>query len=566
MFYFLLILYNSLFAIAICITYFLIKEYKRVKNDNRVLLFFYFLLGIIFFIYEFFIAYYETDFNFFFSIIAIYIFFFAIYSDRKSIFLTLPFATIGTFFNLYNQDVEFLDAFSFAIFNFLIIIFISWLVTYSGINFFKKGKNTKNIFFSCISYLIFFFIFLAIYEKIFLSLVAKDILLLFLYEILIFAFFTLIIFYLFKGVDLLYLNYFNLSKNLFDKKQSYYKMALWRKKLNEKIFTEEVTFAALFFLKIDDRNLEKEVLEKFLKDFNKELNKNYDNVFYFKSSNLYYSFFIPMKEKDINLELFYQNNSLIKRKKDFFLPLEKILKNNLYKNISKKIYISLYGIDSSNINDLIQNNEYLIFEDVEFNIKYPIQVFNYRIFKNSLLERFELYTYMNKYESMDINYYLHLSKEKIYLYNVIFIKDNKKIYLNSLENKKEYTYLLRYAALNALKNFKKEDFDYFILKYPVNFLLNNNVNLENFVKKINNMFNYSLNKLLIGFKIEEFKNLNEIKKLSEILNKLELNGIRYVILDEKNYKNSYSKYLNPFFKIGENNYKTVDKIFDLSFI
>ncbi|BDV02140.1 MAG: hypothetical protein HPAVJP_0290 [Candidatus Hepatoplasma vulgare] len=558
-----------MFAVAICITYFLIKEYKRVKGDNRLLLFFYFLLGLLFFIYEFFIAYYETDLTFFLSIIAIYSFFFAIYSDRKSVFFIIPLATVGTFFNFYNQDVEFLNSFTFAIFNFLIIIFISWLVTYSGIEYFKNNNNSKNVILASLIYLIFFFSFLAVYEKIFLTLIAKDIILLFIYEILIFSFFVFIVFYLFKGVDLLYLNYFNLSKNLFDKKQSYYKMALWRKKLNEKIFTEKITFGALIFLKINYKNLEKETLEKFLEDFNNELNKKYENVFYFKSSNLYYSFFIPMKESDINLEIFYQNNSSKIRKKDFFSSLKNILTNNLYKNISKKIYISLYGVDSSNINDLIKNNEYLIFEDIEFDKKYPIQIFNYRIFKNSLLERFELYTYMSKYEKLDLNYYLYLSEKKIYLYNAILTENNNKIYLNSLESKKskkEYTYLLRYAALNALKNFKKDDFDYFILDYPINYLINNDIDITIFAKKISNMFNYSLEKLLIGFRIEDFKKTWEIKKLSEILIKLEECKIKYAILDEKEYKNIHSKYLNPILKIEGNKYKIANKIFDLSFI
>lgn len=552
------------------ISYFFIKEYKRVRSNNPNFLYlFYLSLGILFLIYEYFIAHYSMEDNFIFSIIPLWSFSFIIFTDRKLIFYLIPFALIGTFLNLYFNDYDALFIFSLIVIQYLLIFSIGWLINYSRINYFENiTKNTKYIF-SILLYLIIFSLLLYGYRFAREDIGFSDLITFLIYTTLIYFAFSFIIIYLFNLVDRLYLNYFNLSKNLFDKKQSYYKMALWKKQLNLKILNEKVSYGALIFLRVlnnsNDEINEKEILAKIYF----EINKAYSDVFYFKSSSLYYSFFLPMTKLDIDLEKFYKNNNNSRREKDFFSNLEIIFsKYNVDKPLIKS-YISIYGVDSNNIDDLTKYNESIMYEDIQENYKYPILLFNYRIFRNSILQRYKVSEAVKKYDNYNINYYWDTRfKGKIYFYNVLITKNKFKYYFDDFKeeylNKNDANYLSRFFALNAIKNFSNEKFDKLVIYYPVSFLLQQEFNWNEFILKIKRNFSYPINKLIIGFKINE---INEIGKLSLIANelkKLKKYNLNYAILDAENYQKKFDRYLKPYMKFKTKEIKIIDRFFDLN--
>ncbi len=440
----------------------------------------------------------------------LFLLFFVIRFERKNLFSPFFFFLFATMYyiviNFTYEEITINSIFiGIKLFEPIVFIFLIWISE-------KANQEKKIIRFFVVSALFFIYI---LVESYFFSLnntfklsIAMIFISLFFYL----SFQILLIF----AVENLYQKFFK-RQNDFEKNNYFFKPYLQDMitvdyfKNNKKEYGAVITFET-----ITESNLEKKYIMEFIVE---KINEFYDDVLFFQTNQKSYSCLFYFKQNEINLKTIYSNNFVLKRDdKDLFNKLNII--NEVIEGAEIKFYVSIYGIDSSDIKFLLQKNEFLQINEQNINYKNNVVVYNEKIFYKYFFDKNLLLEFL-KENVLKINYKTRSTPQKnIFLdYDFSILKQNKeKEKKINFDKETNFYFLMRYVFLNVINKFLSEEkeYDKLILNIPYLWIKENIEYFENRINglKIENKIIININLVNVDLTLLETKDF--LKKISSL--------------------------------------------------
>ncbi len=440
----------------------------------------------------------------------LFLLFFVIRFERKNLFSPFFFFLFATMYyiiiNFTYEEITINSIFiGIKLFEPIVFIFLIWISE-------KANQEKKIIRFFVVSALFFIYI---LVESYFFSLnntfklsIAMIFISLFFYL----SFQILLIFV----VENLYQKFFK-RQNDFKKNNYFFKPYLQDMitvdyfKNNKKEYGAVITFET-----ITKSNLEKKYIMEFIVE---KINEFYDDVLFFQTNQKSYSCLFYFKQNEINLKTIYSNNFVLKRDdKDLFNKLNII--NEVIEGAEIKFYISIYGIDSSDIKFLLQKNEFLQINEQNINYKNNVIVYDEKIFYKYFFDKNLLLEFL-KENVLKINYKTRSTPQKnIFLdYDFSISKQNKeKEKKINFDNETNFYFLMRYIFLNVINKFLSEEkeYDKLILNIPYLWIKENIEYFENRINglKIEKKIIININLVNVDLTLLETKDF--LKKISSL--------------------------------------------------
>lgn len=307
---------------------------------------------------------------------------------------------------------------------------------------------------------------------------------------------------------------------------------------NEFIKTHNVSQAIVvsLLIKVDDKHKE-QLLDNIHRSFKK------DKCLMFKSSDNLYGLILTGKDYHIqDLNLSFNGNNLKDRLQiDNLKFLETKLKHLMSKDINIKAYVSIYGVHSCDLNQLLTNNQYLIrHDDVETNHNI-IQLFNTNMTYQEINNNIAYTTLTQKVNLNDINVELELIKlnknHKIYVCPRFYWPKLLTCDINTIMNQFDSATadtLLRSLAIKSIELYVNHP-DYrkyqLLIYYPIDSLNSNTWSCSNFIKKIK-LYGISINDIILSFNVNKFRYWP--KQVVANLQSLEQYHLNYFLVDVTN--------------------------------
>lgn len=537
------------------IIYFLVREYYRINNDNLSKRQFYligFFVGIIVMLIEIFVLiWYPSQDKLlqYITFTAIYIIIFSTMLDKRfSLWMSL-FAILGIFLRIAIYD----DSTSFEIFkgstveliNIISISVVVFLYSYNSTNFSKNnGKQTIVLF---ASWLFFFTITLAIIITLFSANTATTLATLIFYlPFYLFSLF-LIQFSIVLLIEKIYINSGNLETFSTKDDISYYKISLSQDMIKETIIENKYDFGLIVILSLS--KVDKESQEDVLVLIREKLLEIYDDVLFLKATSSSYGFFIPIKNTIRNIEISYKNNFFEKRnREDLLFRLDDFFNETFdEKGFNVTAGITIYGIHSNDIYELILKAEQLLNSSISYKTKTIL--YDYKYIKKQLEKNLRVANLSFFLQNLNITFISAVSHNDIY-YPIISFKINsaKKSLKSILEllSVEDQIIILRYVSLHILLKAKKENNKKIVIYYPIDLLAQKEFSIDNVIDKINMIIDF--NKLIIQF---DSNKLIDNKETRNNLKMLRKKGIKFLILDVKNANENNVKIINPSYYMFE---------------
>ncbi len=440
----------------------------------------------------------------------LFLLFFVIRFERKNLFSPFFFFLFATMYyiviNFTYEEIAINSIFiGIKLFEPIVFIFLIWISE-------KANQEKKIIRFFVVSVLFFIYI---LVESYFFSLnnaFKLSIVMIFIYLFFYLSFQILLIF----AIENLYQKFFK-RQNDFEKNNYFFKPYLQDMitvdyfKNNKKEYGAVITFET-----ITESNLEKKYIMEFIVE---KINEFYDDVLFFQTNQKSYSCLFYFKQNEINLKTIYSNNFALKRDdKDLFNKLNII--NEVIEGVEIKFYISIYGIDSSDIKFLLQKNEFLQINEQNINYKNNVVVYNEKIFYKYFFDKNLLLEFL-KENVLKINYKTRNTPQKnIFLdYDFSISKQNKeKEKKINFDNETNFYFLMRYIFLNVINKFLSEEkeYDKLILNIPYLWIKENIEYFENRINglKIESKIIININLVNVDLTLLETKDF--LKKISSL--------------------------------------------------
>lgn len=529
------------------------QEYLRVFNNEKLriipLILFLIFTGVLFFLYEFYNGYFNTEKFLYLSLTPIFIIFIWFIFDRQlALFLSLV-ATLAFGLTFVSEDVVWKNEYSLILLSYFLLL--GFLFLFSVLDNKNNDDNRNNRFkkngpvFTIFFYWIMISLILIITGLVNNNYTGEISTLFFSVFIISFLFYVGFFIVIYLGnwiIDLIYNNYFRLEKFTKQEKTSFYKMFLFQDAIKNYIKKEKIEFGALACFNINKSifgELNSSYVLEYIRD---KIDDNYVDSLFLRIDSDTYGIFFKLNKFDLELEEFYKNNEQKIRGKDFFKYLEDIFINikiinyeNEIKLKKLRVGISLYGVSTNDMNSLIYNSKSLLKENLIGDYRSIIQVFNFKkqhhdyLIKEPLKDLdMEFYS-----SSLNINYYISTIESKnIYYYKISFkTNDKKETYLNAISKQTQTQKDLfdRYLAYEVLKDFFQSNRKgMIVINYPINYLSAKDFAINSFEKKLKSQ-NIDPKKIIIRLEYKEIFLIKNDTFLIKNIYSLQKIGINFSI-------------------------------------
>ncbi len=331
--------------------------------------------------------------------------------------------------------------------------------------------------------------------------------------------FTLYIFFQFLMIFLINRFYdYVFEKDYFYQQNEfgYYKPYIKNTIIKDFIEDNHLSFGAI--VSIETRDLSKRNLRIFHKNFIGVVEQIFGETIFFQNNLKNNSFLIRIDESLLNnknLEETFANNFKSSRtREDVFFRLEQIA--YLFNFYDLKMYVSLYGYDSIDIEELSRQNIFLSNHSKSEIFKNRVLIYEHKYFNRYLKEKELLINFLEK---NDFSLLIHQKRalNKTFFYDkVIFKNPNTEIDIHNEHDQIFY----RFKAFKVIKNkleFEHEQF--LILEMPANYLIENYESvlkrIEPFIDLRNLVFSLDLRSINLNDKYI-FTRLFKIKSMISI--------------------------------------------------
>lgn len=278
-----------------------------------------------------------------------------------------------------------------------------------------------------------------------------------------------------------------------------------------------------------------------------------DKVLFFKSNFGTYGLILTGKEYQItNLHNAYLGNKLGSRTNhDNLALLETKLLSLNNQDVQIKAYVSVYGVHSCDLEELLQNNNFLYKNDTLSEQHNIVQLFNTNIMTQQIIDNISFATLEQKIDLKDIDVELELLKfnkdKHIYVcpryYWPKMLTCDSQTIMQQFEPSVANT-LLRSLAVKSLEKYANND-EYkkypLLIYYPINQLNSGSWSVTNLIKKIR-LFGVDPHNVILSFNVSQLNYWP--KQIVENLIGLQEHDVRYLIVDAISL--SSLKRLNPY--------------------
>ncbi len=540
--------------------YFLVREYFRISGDKlsiKQTLIIGIIIGTLAMIVEMFVPiWYPGNNGQFITIIPIYIIIFAIMFDSRFTISMGIFALFGILLRIpLNIGIlasgDFLSAFGVikhSILEFINIISVIIIVVIcQTINLFKNSNKQpkKIIYIFTIWMIIFEILLILIYGLVQIgneTFIVKKIIYPFFYFLLYFISIFVFQYLLVSFIERIYTNSDILKTFSTKDDVSYYKLSLSQQTIKQNIVINNISMGLMILFYLDEVPEIKK--EKILIKIRTEFSKFYPNAIFFKATNKSYATFIPMKLNFQSLKLIYKNNLLLNRtKNDPFIVIDNIINQFNHLNYSINSGISIYGIHSNNIVDLISKAEMILSEVSRTNNQTKTIVYDYQRIHDNLVNNAKIAKLSNIISDRKDTFVSSYNFKNYYYVLHYFKINDKHFYLDQVLknlNHNDAILLQRFLAYQTLRSFKNRDFEKIILAYPAEFLSSKDFHVENVIKRIAKQI--PLNKVIMEF---DSNSIAHSKSVLKILDKLRASGIEFSICDAEKANTNNAFFINP---------------------
>ncbi|XQP54989.1 MAG: hypothetical protein ACOQNV_02535 [Mycoplasmoidaceae bacterium] len=294
----------------------------------------------------------------------------------------------------------------------------------------------------------------------------------------------------------------------------------------------------------------------------KDRNKALDNIYqifkdekplFFKSAYGTYGLILSNPHYQIhNLNKSYLGNHTKLRDEDDNLKyLEKQVSSLNTEKIIVNAYVSIYGVHSCQLEDLLRNNQYAFKHDDYEHDHNVVQLFNSNLTNQEINDDNSFVTLSQKLNLNDITVQLELLRmnksRKIYVCPRYYWPKMLTCDVNVITGQFGATVansLLRYLASKSLELYvNNEQYQQYpiLIYYPIDQLNNNIWSINAFIKKLN-LFGVDRTKIILSFDVSKYKVWP--RQVLNNLKDLEKRNIKYMLVDINNIKGI--KNLNPF--------------------
>lgn len=544
----LFLLYNIITILVASVVYFLSKEYIKIKYNNYSFynnLFLGLFLGtlislvFVFLNYEYTIISDKATYSIYLNPFIIYLIIFPLVLDKK---LAIPMFAIVFLCQLIQFPWNEINSESILFWDLVIIKLISMSVLFIFVTFMTKQastffkSNNKFIFWTFIGYQVMVFLSLSaiIVNGIVNHIITYTDLISLYFTSFAYAFiFFIVQFYLIIVFEKVYTNFTNLETFMIKDDISYYKLSLSKEKLKQFINTNIINNGLLILFNIEGNDTETK--KNSLNNIRLQIEgiPKYKNLFFFKATTKYYGIFIGFNE-NLNLDLIYENNQKIFRDKDDILHYVDDIFNKISKESNLKINsaVSIYGVHSHSIDELIEFATLLFTPNISNLFKSQIKVYDYKLLKNKIQDKNLVLNLPFDFDGYNITFIQGISKEKIFYPDISWVNLNnkKRISLTNAifesDNQEEKINLLRYFSYQTLRSFKNKADSKLTIFYSMEYLDDKNFNMDDFIKKIKK--HIDIKKVIIGLWLDN-KELG--KRGTNVIRILRSLGIQFALLD-----------------------------------
>ncbi len=453
-------------------------------------------------------------------IIYFYIAIFALMLDKKNIFFSISFVTVSLIFVILNFGYfNSGSIFSYVkIFEPVIFLMFFKLTTLNEAN--RKRSLILNIFSIIVLFLLNWVIIVNFYETINYNFVGVFILLLIYIPLQV----SFIIY-----IDSLYNRYFTREKSYQKNEFNYFKPHLNSFITTTFLKNESDNIGFVFdisFKNSDSLYLDEKYFHEFLQN---QIRKKYPETIFFMKDLKTYSFIIPIElnseENKLNLKEIYQGNNKKNRSaNDILGKLDKAI-SPFKETFNIKLYGSIYGLESNDINQLFKLNDFLKQKEFVSNYDNNIIIYDQRLFDQYLREKQRI---IDIFKNHKLRYKISEQKidDVINIQSEFFHEDDK----DNL-NIEEINFINRFLIVQQIKRFNS-------LTNQKNLKLTINIsylwlmeNYEYFKARFNE--NIDLKSIIINI---DLKNINiNLKKNETFLNEISNDfDLRVIDFESKN--------------------------------
>ncbi len=331
--------------------------------------------------------------------------------------------------------------------------------------------------------------------------------------------FTLYIFFQFLMIFLInrFYNYVFEKDYVYQKNEfGYYKPYIKSTIIKDFLENNHLSFGAI--VSIETRDLNKRDLKIFHRNLISIVEQFFGEVVFFQNNLKNNSFLIKIDEDSLNnkkLTQTFLNNFNSKRShEDILFRLEQI--TNLFHFYDLKLFVSLYGYDSIDIEELSRQNIFLSNHSIGEGFKNKVLIYDHKYFNKYLKEKEFLIDFLEK---NDFSLLIHQKRalNKTFFYDkVIFKNPNTEIDINN-----EYDQIFyRFKAFKVIKEklaFEHEE--YLLLEFPAKYLVEHYSSIlekiKPFIDTQNLIFSLDLRSINLDNK-QVFTNLFKLKSIVNI--------------------------------------------------
>ncbi|RKX66754.1 MAG: hypothetical protein DRP42_02515 [Tenericutes bacterium] len=357
-------------------------------------------------------------------------------------------------------------------------------------------------------------------------------------------------------IEKLYKQFYSSEKRSMVDENNFVRITLSKEQTKAFITENKIERAGVFSFGIPTLNKlhNAEALSLLLKYLQDEINKAYPGVYinFMKFDNNSYGFFMEIPE-EIDLDVMYAGNTVLQRKgDDFFKPLQKILNSvSIEKKSPVRVGVSLYGIHSYDLEELIDTSKYISRYLIDIGNKNAVSIFEPSKIKQILIDKSQLISMTEIHQNSHISLIKSYNPEGIILYPLFKATNKYGQNIEVLDTIQTYTRseaesIFRYYGMITLKASDKAE-GKLVVPYLLSLFENSEFNLEIFKTKLK--MHRPLKDIIVGFYVIN-KRAFSPKEL-KIVEKLRKAGIKIAILNideasEKQYKELAPDYV--FFK------------------
>ena len=331
--------------------------------------------------------------------------------------------------------------------------------------------------------------------------------------------FTLYIFFQFLMIFLInrFYNYVFEKDYVYQQNEfGYYKPYIKNTIIKDFLENNHLSFGAI--VSIETRDLNKRNLRIFHRNFISVVEQFFGEVVFFQNNLKNNSFLIKIDDNLLDngklKQTFFNNFNANRSQEDILFRLEQIA--NLFHFYDLKLFVSLYGYDSIDIEELSRQNIFLSNHSLGEGFKNKVLVYDHKYFNKYLKEKEILIDFLEK---NDFSLLIHQKRvlNKTFFYDkVIFQNPNTQI---DIHNEKDQIFY-RFKAFKVIKEeLAFGDEEYLILELPAKYLIENYESIlekiKSFIDVRNLVFSIDLRSINLNNK-QVFTNLFKLKSAINI--------------------------------------------------